>query len=384
MSTTKVTDEEAKSATMSELMMRVKALNDAPNDECAFYWPGRQEPKMLVFKAEFADSKFLTHDDIKDICYVAENKVCLGDSPSDSYGNIKSVHYLSSHFANGKLGKVTSIEIPTTNENSGDVTKTAAYLAVQTFKNGNPIGEIIYSDNNPTFEDTGESGNSYVFNFVNNELILEDYDVIKLAFVGSKSETIDSTTFIPSGEHVFRVSAIETTDSNDGVCCVYTSNNALKRWYVSIKVTIEFTEVHTHTPEMHITPEERERWNNNAAVQTGINIGTEDNPINPAARIEGEGFLKGVTAINFRGAFVNVVKEDAKTITVWINKDNNFPEVSTASSSGVTTSTKYVFGSSTNAWQLPAKVTNGGSFSSCHPISEDQKITLNGYKEGKE
>ena len=134
--------------------------------------------------------------------------------------------------------------------------------------------------------------------------------------------------------------------------------------------------------ERHITKEERERWNNNVAVQTGINIGTEDNLITPTATIANEGFLQGVTAINFRGAFVNVVKDNDKIITVWINKDNNYPEVSTASSSGVTTSAKYVFGSSTNTWQLP--VANGGSFNSCHPITNDQTIKLKGYKEGIE
>jgi hypothetical protein len=137
--------------------------------------------------------------------------------------------------------------------------------------------------------------------------------------------------------------------------------------------------LHKDNEERHITQEERDRWNNNV---TGINVGTDENPINPGARIVGEGFLKGVTAINFRGAFVNVVKKDDTTIDVWINKDNNHPEASTASSEGVTTNSKYVFGSSTNAWQLPYNVNNGEKFTSCHPLTENQKITIKGTKEG--
>lgn len=244
--------------------------------------------------------------------------------------------------------------------------------------NTDGVWEFMACSKNSQLQQAG--GEDMVFEF--EEIDLGDYKRCRFFY----SRTNEGEIPLPEiGANFSGVKMAFTTRNIDTNCWVLTADNrrTFNNTFPAIisYVTYEISSVlHKENDVRHITQEERERWNNSAGVQTGINIGTEDNLITPTARIANEGFLKGVTAINFRGAFVNVVKKDDKTIDVWINEDNNCPEASTASSEGVTTKTKYVFGSSTNAWELP--VDNGKSFTSCHPITEDQKITIKGTKKG--
>ena len=115
-------------------------------------------------------------------------------------------------------------------------------------------------------------------------------------------------------------------------------------------------------------------------MKMGIDIGTKDDSFDNDE--DTAGFLKSVSKLNFKGAFVNVIKKDDGTVDLWINPDNNLGKIDAASSSftGPTGSTsKYVFGG--DDYTLPAN--SGASFARCHAVANDPTVTLKGKKEGK-
>jgi hypothetical protein len=117
------------------------------------------------------------------------------------------------------------------------------------------------------------------------------------------------------------------------------------------------------------------------STKTGIDIGTKGKQYDN--KDDTEGFLQGVSKINFMGAFVNVVKKDDGTVTVWINKDNNKPTPDNTSSIDFGTNVLkkyYVFDG--NNYDIPT--TNGSqtSESICHAVSKTPTITLKGTKDG--
>lgn len=112
-------------------------------------------------------------------------------------------------------------------------------------------------------------------------------------------------------------------------------------------------------------------------MKMGIDIGTKKDDF--ADDDDTTGFLNSVSKLNFKGKFVTVIKKDNGTVDLWINPDNNYPEVSSGTMSGLSTGAKYVFASSTNAWDLPT--TAGSSYSNSHPITQDQTITIKGTKD---
>ena len=113
-------------------------------------------------------------------------------------------------------------------------------------------------------------------------------------------------------------------------------------------------------------------------MKMGIDIGTKDDSFDNDD--DTAGFLKSVSKLNFKGAFVNVIKKDDGTVDLWINPDNNYAAASTSAQSGPSVSAKYVFASSTNAWDLPT--TAGTSYTNSHVITSDQTITIRGTKNG--
>lgn len=118
-------------------------------------------------------------------------------------------------------------------------------------------------------------------------------------------------------------------------------------------------------------------------MKMGIDIGTKDDSFENDD--DTAGFLKSVSKLNFKGSFVNVIKKDDGTVDLWINPDNNHAAASSGTTSAGNTTgssplygSKYVFASSTNAWDLPT--TAGSSYSRSHLITEDQTITIKGTK----
>jgi hypothetical protein len=114
-------------------------------------------------------------------------------------------------------------------------------------------------------------------------------------------------------------------------------------------------------------------------MKMGIDIGTKDDSFDNDE--DTAGFLKSVSKLNFKGAFVNVIKKDDGTVDLWINPDNNLGKIDAASSSftAPTASTsKYVFGGTD--YTLPAN--SGASFARCHAVANDPTVTLKGKKDG--
>lgn len=121
-------------------------------------------------------------------------------------------------------------------------------------------------------------------------------------------------------------------------------------------------------------------------MKMGIDIGTKDDSFDNDD--DTAGFLKSVSKLNFKGAFVNVIKKDDGTVDLWINPDNNHAAASSGTTSAGTADgsspkygTKYVFASSTGAWDLPT--TAGSSYDKSHLVTENQTITIKGTKNGE-
>jgi hypothetical protein len=197
--------------------------------------------------------------DIKKINYLEVEDVNWSNvETATGAANIKSMHFSRNHFIDGKLGKITSIKIPTSDNSS--INNNAVWLAVQLFKNNTAVGDVIYSDNTQTKTIAINNSNTYDFIFNDNELILTDYDVIKMAMVEDKNVTFNPTNFIPNNTvHQFRIKT--TTGHTDNICCAYDSNSIKQPWLIGITVEVLVNHEYIHTPELHITPEERERWN---------------------------------------------------------------------------------------------------------------------------
>lgn len=118
-----------------------------------------------------------------------------------------------------------------------------------------------------------------------------------------------------------------------------------------------------------------------SSIKTGIDIGTKDNPYDNDD--DASGFLGGVSKINFKGAFVNVIKKDDGTVDLWINPDNNYGKLDAAScvfTAPANAAKKYVYDG--DSYDIP--VSNGSQTSSaiCHSVSKDPSITLKGKKDG--
>lgn len=114
-------------------------------------------------------------------------------------------------------------------------------------------------------------------------------------------------------------------------------------------------------------------------LKLGIDIGTKDDSFDNVD--DTDGFLSGVSKINFKGAFVNVIKKDNGTVDLWINPDNNLGKLDAASSSFTAptgSTSKYVFGGTD--YTLPAA--SGASFARCHTVANDPTVTLKGKKDG--
>ena len=114
-------------------------------------------------------------------------------------------------------------------------------------------------------------------------------------------------------------------------------------------------------------------------MKMGIDIGTKDDSFDDDD--DTTGFLKSVSKLNFKGAFVNVIKKDDGTVDLWINPDNNLGKIDAASSSWAApdgSASKYVFGGTD--YTLPT--TTGTSFARCHAVSKDPTVTLKGKKDG--
>jgi hypothetical protein len=62
---------------------------------------------------------------------------------------------------------------------------------------------------------------------------------------------------------------------------------------------------HTNNSTIHVTQEERDRWNRIGNLKAGIDIGTKDDSFDNDD--DTTGFLKNVSKLNFKGAFVNVI-----------------------------------------------------------------------------
>jgi hypothetical protein len=158
------------------------------------------------------------------------------------------MHFSRNHFIDGKLGKITSIKIPTSANSS--INNNAVWLAVQLFKNNTAVGDVIFSDNTQTKTIALNNNSMYDFIFNDNELILTDYDVIKMAMVEDKNVTFNPTNFIPNVTgnntvHQFRIKT--TTGHTDNICCAYDSNSIKQPWLIGI--TVEVLVNHIHTPE---------------------------------------------------------------------------------------------------------------------------------------
>lgn len=113
--------------------------------------------------------------------------------------------------------------------------------------------------------------------------------------------------------------------------------------------------------------------------KSGIDIGTKDDSFDNIN--DTDGFLSGVSKINFKGAFVNVIKKDNGTVDLWINPDNNLGKIDAASSSFTAptgSTSKYVFGGTD--YTLPTS--SGTSFARCHAVANDPTVTLKGKKDG--
>ena len=116
-----------------------------------------------------------------------------------------------------------------------------------------------------------------------------------------------------------------------------------------------------------------------SSIKAGVDIGTKDDSFDNDE--DTTGFLKSVSKLNFKGAFVNVIKKDDGTVDLWINPDNNLGKIDAASSSFSAPSgsaSKYVFGG--DDYTLPAST--GTSFARCHAVGNDPTVTLNGKKDG--
>lgn len=114
-------------------------------------------------------------------------------------------------------------------------------------------------------------------------------------------------------------------------------------------------------------------------MKMGIDIGTKDDSFENDE--DTAGFLKSVSKLNFKGAFVNVIKKDDGTVDLWINPDNNLGKIDAASSSFTVptgSTSKYVFGGAD--YTLPAN--SGASFARCHAVANDPTVTLKGKKDG--
>lgn len=114
-------------------------------------------------------------------------------------------------------------------------------------------------------------------------------------------------------------------------------------------------------------------------MKMGIDIGTKDDSFDNDD--DTAGFLKSVSKLNFKGAFVNVIKKDDGTVDLWINPDNNLGKIDAASSSFTAptgSTSKYVFGGTD--YTLPAN--SGASFARCHAVANDPTVTLKGKKDG--
>ena len=111
-------------------------------------------------------------------------------------------------------------------------------------------------------------------------------------------------------------------------------------------------------------------------MKMGIDIGTKDDSFDNDD--DTAGFLKSVSKLNFKGAFVNVIKKDDGTVDLWINPDNNLGKIDAASSSFTAptgSTSKYVFGG--DDYTLPAN--SGASFARCHAVANDPTVTLKGF-----
>jgi len=111
----------------------------------------------------------------------------------------------------------------------------------------------------------------------------------------------------------------------------------------------------------------------------GIDVGTKDSSFDNDD--DTTGFLSGVSKLNFKGTFVNVIKKDDGTIDLWINPDNNYGKIDASSTSWTAptgAAKKYVFDG--DSYDIPT--TNGSQTSTaiCHAVANDPTITLKGKK----
>ena len=96
----------------------------------------------------------------------------------------------------------------------------------------------------------------------------------------------------------------------DDECKVYWSysNNTLsqpKNFVANFIAEYQTIILHKNNNERHVTQEEKDRWNRIGNLKAGIDIGTKDNSFDDDD--DTSGFLKNVSKLNFKGAFVNVI-----------------------------------------------------------------------------
>ena len=210
-------------------------------------------------KTIISDVKKINYSEVEDIIWSNQETTNQGDA------NVKSIHFSRNHFINGELGKITSIKIPTSDNDK--INTNEAWLAVQLFKNGTAIGNVIYSDNTQTKGIAHDNNNEYNFIFNDNELILTDYDVIKMSMVEDKNVTFNPISFIPNVTndngnnvaHEFRIKV--TTGHSDNICCAYDSGSSWKNWLMRTSVDVSVYHEYIHTAELHVTPHDKEKWN---------------------------------------------------------------------------------------------------------------------------
>lgn len=114
--------------------------------------------------------------------------------------------------------------------------------------------------------------------------------------------------------------------------------------------------------------------------KSGIDIGTKDDPFEDGT--DNVGFAPGISRINFKGAYVNVLYKNDGTVDLWINPDNNKGKIKKATFTAPSVNNVPVFASSTNAYVLPT--TAGSSFARCHTVGSAGSFTLYGEKDSTE
>lgn len=118
-----------------------------------------------------------------------------------------------------------------------------------------------------------------------------------------------------------------------------------------------------------------------SSIKTGIDVGTKDDPFDD--KNDTAGFASGVSRINFKGAYVNVLYKNDGTVDLWINPDNNKGKIKKATFTAPEVSNVPVFASSEeDAYVLP--VTAGSSFARCHTVGTAGSFTLYGEKDSNE